>query len=409
MGSQVKAAEVAVLCEVDRLKLSDRSRADYRKGCEAVTAFCTQLGAVTMTAEVCHDFIAAQKNLQEQDELSQWCRRGRIRCAKLMLDFALNGQVVWRVFPLADGLSEPFAQILKGFAASVESSLAVSTRTWMSGDVRRFLRFLEVRGYQEVASVAVEVVRDYLDDVSLRRPGGVRNVIKSLRRFFFFLGDAGLSEVRIDGLLCKSAPERARAFRCFTPEETARLLASIQRESARGKRDYAIVVLAVVTGLRCCDIVSLRLDQIDWQHDEIRLVQGKTSRPIVLPLTAQAGNAIADWILHGRPETDACEVFVRVLRPYVRLKSSAGSSMMGRSLTAAGITHERGDGRTFHALRRTVGTRLVESGASLPLVAQILGHAQINSTRRYISLTSEQMRECCLPLDAHPCEKEGLS
>ena len=62
-----------------------------------------------------------------------------------------------------------------------------------------------------------------------------------------------------------------------------------------------MVVLAASTGLRCCDIVALRLDGIDWRHDEIRLVQVKTSKPLVLPLPPLAGNAVAEWILHGRP------------------------------------------------------------------------------------------------------------
>ena len=60
------------------------------------------------------------------------------------------------------------------------------------------------------------------------------------------------------------------------------------------------------------------------------------------------------------------------------------------------------------ALRRTAGTRLIESGAGLPLAAEILGHALINSSRRYYSLASKQLRECCLPLESFACTREGL-
>ena len=123
-------------------------------------------------------------------------------------------------------------------------------------------------------------------EVAPRRPAGTGNVVWSLKRFFAFLNAAGLSDVRIDGLLAHAAPRRVRALPCFTREETGRLIEGIDTGTPCGKRDYAMVVLAVSTGLRCCDIVALRLDEIDWRRDEIRLVQAKTSRPLVLPLPA---------------------------------------------------------------------------------------------------------------------------
>jgi hypothetical protein len=198
-------------------------------------------------------------------------------------------------------------------------------------------------------------------------------VVWSLKRFFVFLNAAGLSDVRIDGLLAHAAPRRVRALPCFTREETGCLIKGIDTGTPCGKRDYAMVALAVSTGLRCCDIVALRLDEIDWRRDEIRLVQAKTSRPLVLPLPALAGNAVAEWILHGRPACDAPEVFVRLQPPFVKVGNSAGSTLMRRRLTRAGIDHQARDGKSFHAPRRTAGTRLIESGAGLPLAAQILG------------------------------------
>ncbi len=101
-------------------------------------------------------------------------------------------------------------------------------------------------------------------------------------------------------------------------------------------------------------------------------------------------------------------MFVRLKAPLVKLGSSAGSTLMRRRLTRAGIDHSAGDGKSFHALRRTTGTRLIESGAGLPLAAQILGHARIDSSRRYFALASEQIRQCCLPLKEFTCTREGL-
>jgi integrase len=278
----------------------------------------------------------------------------------------------------------------------------------LASEICHFLTYLGRIGRDVLDGVTVDDVRGFLVEMAPRRLAGLGNVVWSLKRFFAFLNAAGLSDIRIDGLLARVAPRRVRALPCFTREELGRLLAGIETDTACGKRDHAMVSLAVSTGLRCCDIVALRLEEIDWRRDEIRLVQAKTSSPLVLPLSASAGNAVAEWILHGRPECDAPEVFVRLKAPFVKLGNSTGSTLMRRRLTPAGIEHVAGDGKSFHALRRTAVTRLIESGAGLPLAAQILGHARINSSRRYYTLASEQLRQCCLPLPELACTKAGL-
>ncbi|MGO9956530.1 MAG: tyrosine-type recombinase/integrase [Solirubrobacteraceae bacterium] len=229
-----------------------------------------------------------------------------------------------------------------------------------------------------------------------------------MKRLFRFLNQQGLAELRVEAMLARVGPRRTRALPCFTPEEAGGILAAIETESQRGKRDYAMVRLALSTGLRCGDIVSLRLDQIDWRRDEIRLVQNKTSALLTLPLSAEAGNAIVDWLLHGRPVCDAPEVFVRLYAPFVKLTGPTGAIIMKRWLEKAGVFHQAHDGKTFHALRRTTGTRLVESGAELALTAEVLGHGSVASSRRYIALADESLRECCLPLDGFAPAKEGL-
>lgn len=102
------------------------------------------------------------------------------------------------------------------------------------------------------------------------------------------------------------------------------------------------------------------------------------------------------------------EVFVRLQVPFVKFGNSTSSTLMRRRLIRAGIEHAAHDRKFFHALRRTAGTRLIESRAGLPLAAQILGHARINSSRRYFALANQQLRQCCLPLQEFACTKEGL-
>ncbi len=408
MGSMVSGLADAVRGVVEGVGLSSDTVARYGKCCAVVVEFCDRRDLDVLSAGVVEEFVACQQERARRGEIGRNRRNALVKMARMMLQVQRTGEVAWRVMSPGWGLSESSCEVLEEFAAAVGLDVGPGSVRLLAGEIRHFLVYLERIGRGGLGAVTVDDVRGFMVEVAPKRPAGIGNVVWSLKRFFAFLGAAGVSNVRIDGLLAHAAPQRVRALPCFTQEETSLLLEGIDTATPCGKRDYAMVVLAVWTGLRCCDIVALRLDEIDWRRDEIRLVQAKTSTPLVLPLSARAGNAIAEWILHGRPGCDAPEVFVRLRAPFVRLGTSTGSTLMRRRLTRAGIQHVAGDGKSFHALRRTTGTRLIESGAGLPLAAQILGHARINSSHRYVGLASEQLRQCCLPLQQFACTKEGL-
>jgi integrase len=408
MGSMVSGLADAVLGAVEGAGLSSDTVARYRRCCEAVVEFCDRRDLDALSVRVVDEFVACQQERARRGEIGRNRRNALVKSARMMLEFQRTGSVVWRVMSPDPDLSESSREVLAQFAAEVGLDVAPGSVRLLAGEVRHFLAYLDRIGRGVLGAVTADDVRGFMVEMAPKRPAGIGNVVWSLKRFFAFLNVAGLSDVRIDGLLARAAPRRVRALPCFTREETGRLIEGIETETSCGKRDYAMVLLAVLTGLRCCDIVALRLDEIDWRRDEIRLVQAKTSKPLVLPLPALAGNAVAEWILHGRPDCDAREVFVRLKAPFVKLGNSTGSTLMRRRLTRAGIGHVARDGKSFHALRRTAGTRLIESGAGLPLAAQILGHARIDSSRRYFALASEQIRQCCLPLEEFTCVKEGL-
>ena len=400
----------AVLGVVEGVGLSADTVARYRKCCGVVVKFCDQRDLDALSARVLEEFAACQQERARRGEIGLNRRNALVKSARMMLEFQATGAVVWRMMsPDPDlTLGESSRVVLKQFAAAAGLELAPGSVRLLASEVRQFLAYLDHVGGSSLGAVTVDDVRGFMVEMAPRRPAGIGNVAWSLKRFFAFLNAAGLSDVRVDGLLARAAPRRVRALPCFTREETARLLDRIETGTPCGKRDRAMVALAVSTGLRCCDIVALRLEEIDWRRDEIRLVQAKTSKPLVLPLSALAGNAVAEWILHGRPKCDAPEVFTRIQAPFVKLGNSAGSTLMRRRLARAGIDHAARDGKSFHALRRTAGTRLIESGAGQPLTAQILGQARINSSSRYFALADEQVRQCCLPLDGFACTREGL-
>lgn len=396
-----------VLAETASIGLADESVRYYRSCCHAVIRFCDGRGIDRLTERAVEAFLAAIDERERRGEIGPTMRSALEKTARMMLQFQETGVVVWRRRRPAPGLSTTGESVLIAFAESLRGELASSSARLAVCEARQFLRYLDSAG-RTLGAATLDDVRGFLVAVGPRHTSGMGNTVWAIKRFFGFANQQGSSELKVQAMLARVGPRRARALPCFTPEETGRIVAAIETGSPRGKRDYAMVRLALSTGLRCGDIVSLRLNQIDWRRDEIHLVQHKTSAPLTLPLSAEAGNAIADWLLHGRPVCETPEVFVRVYAPFVKLSGPTGALIMNRWLHKAGVSHQAHDGKTFHALRRTTGTRLVESGAELELAAQVLGHGQLASSRRYIALADESLRECCLPLDRFVPTMEGL-
>ena len=152
----------------------------------------------------------------------------------------------------------------------------------------------------------------------------------------------------------------------------------------------------------------MKRTDIDWNRRVINVFQDKTEVYIQTELPVSVGNAIADYIMNGRPDTDSPHVFVRHRMPYGKLGVTTGNNVIRRYLEKAGVFHKAWDGKTFHAFRRTLGTRLVRAGIPIRSVAEMLGQLNVNSAKRYISLDNQGLRVCWLDISAFRTGKEGL-
>lgn len=382
----------------------------YRRSCCAtVVRFCVDHGIEEYDGRARDRFLAEQDARLRRGDIGPVFRSSLEKTANMLLEFKLTGKAESRRRrPTPTALPSCFETALCSFNASVSGTLAIGSVRLVVGETRHLLTHLRDRGHDSFSGLGLDDVRGFLVAVAPAHQTGMGNTVWAIKRFFRFLNDSGLSGLRVDAMLSQISPRRVRVLPRFTQDEVGRLLAVIDTATAVGKRDHAMVRLAVSTGLRCSDITGLRLDDIDWRRDEIRIVQRKTSAPLALPLMVEAGNAVADYVLNARPISDAPEVFLRAYAPHVRLTGPTGALIMNRHLDAAGIGHRAGDGRTFHALRRTMGTRLIETGTDLPMAAQILGHTRIDSSKRYVALDTDSLRECCLPLTGLECQAEAL-
>ena len=174
----------------------------------------------------------------------------------------------------------------------------------------------------------------------------------------------------------------------FTWEELEQLLASIKGDAPTALRDRAMIAIFCVYGLRSSEVAKLTLDDIDWTHKLLRVPDRKDGSSLVLPLLPVVEAVLSQYIRNGRPSpVPYREIFLKTSgRPlYNGLEITSRLHILVKQ---AGLQ----SGRGCHAIRRAVGTRLVEQGRGLQEVALILGHSNVRSTRIYLRLSMEFLR-----------------
>ena len=159
-------------------------------------------------------------------------------------------------------------------------------------------------------------------------------------------------------------------------------------------RDAAITLLALTTGLRACDLVGLRLADIDWRGQTLGIIQQKTHNPLTLPLPALVMAKLADYVLHERPHSGEDHVFLRSVAPHLRLADHASIyRVTAETFRKAGVTEVKAGPRL---LRHSAASRLLRATVPLPTISAVLGHASPESTNRYLSVDEARLLECVL-------------
>ena len=171
-------------------------------------------------------------------------------------------------------------------------------------------------------------------------------------------------------------------------------------------RDRAIGKLLYYTGMRASDIAGMKMTDIDWDRDEIHLIQKKTSSPLTLPLTAVVGNAIYDYIFNERPViTNDDHVFLaRKKRPHC-LEGSDLIPIADKIFSLAGIRQNKGDRRGTHIFRHRFATSLAENDIDRAVISDSLGHSDPKSLDVYLSADIESLRECALSIECFQREE----
>jgi len=409
MGDTDVTAAVSDVLSV--LREAGRAEGTVRRHHDVLDRFVVFLagrGVDAASERVCIDFIANQTGVRLGSLRESVTDRDvqAVRRPVVLMREALAGRTVEvdrSVVPRKDGCPARFRRLRDDYLAWCrQRGNAEATMIAKDKAVSRFLGYLDEVGVNDLGSLGV---RD-LSGFFVRQRGLRRKTIaamrSSLRDFLVFSATAGKSP---QGLADRLPPQKHVRHESephlWTAEEIRRVLAVIDRASATGKRDYAMILATARLGLRISDLRQLELGDLDWRAKQITIFQQKTSRSLSLPLLDDVGWAIIDYIAGGRPETACQKVFVKHRHPFDTFGcASSVTSRLSRHAVRAEIAFGSDEVCGMHSLRGALAVAMIGNGAPMPVVSAVLGHASSDTTQAYyLRFDVERLRHCALDVE----------
>ena len=268
---------------------------------------------------------------------------------------------------------------------------------------RLITKMLPALGTDAGAYKAASVREVILDQIRGCRPAHAKTMVGALRVYLRFLATNGSCQPGLDHMLPTVAEWRLSSLpRYLDANQAALLIDSCSKDGPQGLRDRAIVLLLLRLGLRAGDIASMRLTDIDWQGATL-LVRGKGRRDVRLPLPQDAGDAVLDYIEHGRPPVAIDRVFLCLNAPFRPVRSGMiVSGIVRAALRRAGIENPPSHGANL--LRHTVATMMLRGGATLETIGTVLRHKSPDTTAHYAKVDVAALQDI-----AQPWPKESRS
>ena len=388
--------------ELLRLGYTKGSMTFYRRRWNQLMAYAQDRGECYYTEQFGMDFLKEFFGITQEDfsRTRPQAETQEIRVIRMVGDFQLHHAVLRRYLKHKEILTTPFfVDIRSRFRSSCEKKgySQVTTEHYVKQS-SYLMDYLAAQGMDDFTEVTLDTVNAYIRTLAGFSYKTVEQHICSLRAFFRFLYQEGTVP---DDLTAKMPMVKARKQTAipsvWTHEELKQLIGAIDRGSPKGRRDYAIILIACRLGLRCTDIKNLCFENFNWAEKKLCFTQSKTGQPIELPLVPDVGWAVIDYLKYGRPKVDSSRIFVRHMAPFLPFAEGDHLDQLIRAYMVKAHIPMRGKHRGMHSLRHTMASVLLEKDTPLPVISDIIGHLDTNYTAIYLKVDMERLAEC--PLD----------
>ena len=267
-----------------------------------------------------------------------------------------------------------------------------NTRHFYEYGMYAFLSFIEKK--RDVVQLEDLTASIFIDYIKHSKPERQRGILCELRKICRYLERNDLL-VALSGI---HAPRHHRIIPVLEEEEQERIK-TVTDDDATPLRDSAMILLGLSTGIRACDIIKLRLTDIDWRNDTISWRQSKTGNLVSVPLTPPVGNAIARYLTTQRPHAPNDYLFVRLIAPFDPLSCHSSCYMMVKRILERACISTDNRILGMHMLRHNAAPTMVRNEVPVETIAAILGHVDPDTTGIYITTDENRLKDCVLPFD----------
>lgn len=338
--------------------------------------------------------LGALSNYQKDHLRQCWC----------LVQFAQNGDMPIYIYrkqkPQINSSFSPIINEYLDYKKSMRvSPITLKAHRW---HLFQFSSYLHERGINSFSFVSPLELMHYATDIFPNEPAAKNQSLIVVRRFLNYLFDTGHIKRNLSLIVPKdNYRKQAKLPSVYTPDEIRLILNSIDRTTPLGKRNYAIILLAVRLGMRASDISDMKFSSIKWAANQISFIQMKTGREITLPLPVDVGESIIDYIKEARPISDNLHVFLSPRYPHKNIDSDGISHMVRAIVAKSGVNvGKRKVGP--HAMRHSLATQMLNKGVSLPVISEVLGHSNIKTSMNYLRVDVESMRQCAAEVPIVP-------
>ena len=342
-------------------------------------------------------FVAERVPAYRAAQLSAVAARERVKNVRVPIEQMLRLVVPGFTRRRRALLDVPFIDELPGFFDYLlcERGLRPSSLQGYGCYLRSFERYLGRVGVKQLVELSPALISMFVAERSAGlAKASVGLLCGALREFLRYAYRQGV----LAGDLSKTV-DRPRTYRLsdiprsISRVEVSQVLACVDRSSTRGKRDYAALLLLATYGLRSREIAALTLDHIDWRRGRLSVPERKGGHSTAFPLSSSVGEALVDYLKHGRPQSAERHVFFMAFAPVRPISHTAVSKLATKYLLKAGIQVPRPGS---HTLRHSCVQRLVDADFSLKTIGDFVGHRSPKTTEIYTKVAVESLREIAL-------------
>ncbi|QQK79915.1 tyrosine-type recombinase/integrase [Salicibibacter cibi] len=369
----------------------------YQNGWKRLKQFMEEQRTEIFDAKVGDAFITNILNKRSYTELSRK-EKDLIRSTNVLIEYQTTGMIKFRSVRKDYNFEGEIGNLMQNFL-SYRKAQGMSKDTIASNKLylHRFLSYLNSNKILSLSGLDKQHILGFINVLGFSSKSTIHCTLSSIRGFLRYLFDNQYLDYDLTYLVPKSSYKKeARLPTTYTKDEVERVLATVDTASPKGKRDKAMILLAARLGLRASDICGLKFENILWETNTIHLIQKKTKEKLELPLLVELGNAIIDYLKYGRPESDLPYIFLRAGQPYDKLEEPTLHSIVSFYLKHANISNIDHKKHGPHALRHSLAGILLEQKTPLPVISEVLGHTNTESTKTYLRIDLESLRECAL-------------